>query len=278
MIDIVFEPIAKFSGTHAKFIIGVIVNIILIWGTSTLIDVFSSRVEKKLRLKNSDSPLLNLLPVLSKILKAIIIFLLLAGFLQSFGYNVTSLIAGFGITGLAVGFAAKEAIGNVFGSVGLLADRVYKIGEYIKFNGYEGTVENINLRSTTIRTLEGFIVNVPNNQLANEEITNVSQAHRRRIDISVDVEYGTSNEKLDRACEILREIADTNDDIEDGVHAFIENMAPSSIVVRLVCETSRTSWADYVQVKSSVIRKIIQRYREEGIEFAFPSTSVYINQ
>ena len=276
MIDIVFEPIAKFFGTHAKFIIGVIVNIILIWGTSTLIDVFSSRIEKKLRLKNSDSPLLNLLPVLSKILKAIIIFLLLAGFLQSFGYNVTSLIAGFGITGLAVGFAAKEAIGNVFGSVGLLADRVYKIGEYIKFNGYEGTVENINLRSTTIRTLEGFIVNVPNNQLANEEITNVSQAHRRRRDISVDVEYGTSNEQLDRACEILREIADTNDDIEDGVHAFIENMAPSSIVVRLVCETSRTSWADYVQVKSSVIRKIIQRYREEGIEFAFPSTSVYM--
>lgn len=238
--------------------------------------MFSVPEQKKLRLKNSDSPLLNLLPVLSKILKAIIIFLLLAGFLQSFGYNVTSLIAGFGITGLAVGFAAKEAIGNVFGSVGLLADRVYKIGEYIKFNGYEGTVENINLRSTTIRTLEGFIVNVPNNQLANEEITNVSQAHRRRIDISVDVEYGTSNEKLDRACEILREIADTNDDIEDGVHAFIENMAPSSIVVRLVCETSRTSWADYVQVKSSVIRKIIQRYREEGIEFAFPSTSVYM--
>lgn len=276
MIDIVFEPIAKFLGTHAKFIIGVIVNIILIWGTSTLIDVFSSRVEKKLRLKNSDSPLLNLLPVLSKILKAIIIFLLLAGFLQSFGYNVTSLIAGFGITGLAVGFAAKEAIGNVFGSVGLLADRVYKIGEYIKFNGYEGTVENINLRSTTIRTLEGFIVNVPNNQLANEEITNVSQAHRRRIDISVDVEYGTPNEKLDRACQILREVADTNDDIVEGVHAFIENMAPSSIVVRLVCDTSKTSWADYVQVKSAVIRKIIHRYREEGIEFAFPSTSVYI--
>ena len=53
-------------------------------------------------------------------------------------------------------------------------------------------------------------------------------------------------------------------------------MAPSSIVVRLVCETSRTSWADYVQVKSSVIRKIIQRYREEGIEFAFPSTSIYM--
>lgn len=277
MLDVVFEPVAKFFGVHAKFIIGVVVNIVLIWGVSSIIDVFSSRIEKKLRYRNSDSPLLNLLPILSKILKAVIVFLLVAGFLQSFGYNVTSLIAGFGITGLAVGFAAKEAIGNVFGSVGLLADRVYKIGEYIKFNGYEGTVENINLRSTTIRTPEGFVVNVPNNQLANEEITNVSQAHRRRIDISVDVEYGTSNEKLDRACEILREIAETNDDIEDGAYAFMENMAPSSIVVRLVCETSRVSWADYVRVKSDVIRGIIYRYREEGIEFAFPSTSVYLN-
>lgn len=276
MIDLIFEPIFKFLGVHAKFIIGVIVNIVLIWGFCKIIDLFTSRVEGRLRAKNTDSPLLNLMPVLSKILKVIIIFLLLAGFLQSFGYNVTSLIAGFGITGLAVGFAAKEAIGNIFGSVGLLADRVYKIGEYIKFNGYEGTVENINLRSTTIRTLDGFVVNVPNNVLANEEITNVSQANSRRIDITVDVEYGTSNEKIDEACRILKEVADNDATILDGVETFIDNMAPSSIQVRLVAYTKETAWANYTHVKSNVIRQIIMRYREAGIEFAFPSTSIYM--
>ena len=277
MIDeILINPVVKFLEAHAKFIIGVLVNIVLIWAACKIIDTFQRNIEKNLAKKMSDSPLLNLMPVLTKILKALVIFILLAGFLQSFGYNVASLIAGFGITGLAVGFAAKEAIGNIFGSFGLLADRVYKIGEYIKFNGYEGTVENINLRSTTVRSLEGFAINVPNNLLANEEITNVSQTNARRIDLTVDIEYGTSNEKIDRACEILREVARRDETILDGEYAFIENLAPSSIAVRLVCYTTKASWGEYVYVKSSVIREIIHRYREEGIEFAFPSTSVYM--
>ena len=276
MLDVMTNAVLKFLSTHMKFIIGVLVNLVLIWGFCKLIDVFGRKLVYRLKSRNSDSPLLNLMPVLNRTAKAIIVFILLAGFLQSFGYNVASLIAGFGITGLAVGFAAKEAIGNIFGSFGLLADRVYKIGEYIKFNGYEGTVENINLRSTTVRSLEGFAINVPNNLLANEEITNVSQTDRRRIDLTVDIEYGTSNEKIDRACEILREIAREDETILEGELAFIENLAPSSIAVRLVCYTTKASWSEFVVEKSRVIRDIIHRYREEGIEFAFPSTSVYM--
>lgn len=266
----------KFIEHHADFIIGVIINIILIYVFNRLADSFALKFEKRLRNKNPESPLLNLMPILIRIFKAVVVFMLLAGFLQSFGYNVSSLIAGFGITGLAVGFAAKEAIGNVFGSIGLLADKVYKVGEYISFNGYEGTVEAINLRSTTIRTLDGFRVNVPNNLLANEEITNVTQANQRRIDISVDIEYGTTNEKIDRALEILKDIAKDDSDIKDGEISFIDNMAPSSIVVRLVAYTHFTTWTDVTMVKGRVLREIIHKYREEGIEFAFPSTSVYM--
>lgn len=275
-METLFVELGKFFMTHSRFIIGVIINIIIISVFLKITNTFTVKFEQRLRTKNPDSPLLNLMPVLTKIFKAVVIFMLLAGFLQSFGYNVTSLIAGFGITGLAVGFAAKEAIGNVFGSIGLLADKVYKVGEYISFNGYEGTVESINLRSTNIRTLEGFRVNVPNNLLANEEITNVSQANQRRIDISIDVEYGTSNEKLDRACEILMDIAKDDKDIKDGAISFIDSMAPSSIVVRLVAYTHYIGWADMTEVKSRVLREIIHKYREEGIEFAFPSTSVYM--
>ena len=271
-----FSEIGKFFFNHSRFLIGVAINIVIIYGFCKLTDAFNSKLEIRLRKKSPDSPLLNLMPVLSRIVKAVVIFMLLAGFLQSFGYNVTSLIAGFGITGLAVGFAAKEAIGNIFGSFGLLADKVYKVGEYISFNGYEGTVEAVNLRSTTIRTLEGFRVNVPNNVLANEEITNISQANQRRIDISIDVEYGTSNEKLECAIEILKNIAKDNPNIKDGEFAFIDNMAPSSIVVRLVAYTPETSWAGVTRIKSEILKAIIERYREEGIEFAFPSTSVYM--
>ncbi len=272
------EGIGKFFINHSGLIFGIIINLGIIYLFCKVMDIFTSKLEERLRQKNSDSPLLNLMPVLSKIIKSIVVFMLVAGFLQSFGYNVSSLIAGFGITGLAVGFAAKEAIGNIFGSIGLLADKVYKIGEYISFNGYEGTVEKINLRSTTIRTLSGYPVNIPNNILANEEITNISHVNKRRIDISVDIEYGTSNEKIDRAVAILKEIAESDEKIIKGAQAFIDNLAPSSIVVRLFAQTKVTNYYQFLDYKSNIIREIIHRFRAEGINFAFPSTSVYIEK
>lgn len=274
----IFVEIGSFFLKHSPFIFGVIINLVIIYVICKGLNIFTRKVENKLRQKNSDSPLLNLMPVLSKIIKSIVVFMLVAGFLQSFGYNVSSLIAGFGITGLAVGFAAKEAIGNIFGSIGLLADKVYKIGEYISFNGYEGTVEKINLRSTTIRTLAGFPVNIPNNILANEEITNVSHVNKRRIDISVDIEYGTSNEKIDRAVEILKDIAVNHEKMAEGGQAFIDRLDSSSIVVRIFAQTSVTNYYEFLEYKGNIIREIIHRFRAEGINFAFPSTSLYIEK
>ena len=273
-----FEDIIHFFKHHSPFIIGIIVNIIIIYVFCKVMDIFTRKLEKKLREKNSDSPLLNLMPILSKIIKSIVVFMLLVGFVESFGYNVSSLIAGFGITGLAVGFAAKEAIGNIFGSIGLLADKVYKVGDYISFGDYEGTVEKVNLRSTTIRTLNGFVVNVPNNVLANEEVTNVSQVNKRRIDLSIDIEYGTSNEKIDRALEILKEIVKNDEKIAKGYQSFIDNLAPSSIVVRLIAQTKITKLPEFLEYKGYIIREIIHRFRAEGINFAFPSTSIYVEK
>lgn len=283
MIDDAFNmivmPIWEFLEKHSPFIFGVIINVALIIIINKVIDTFEIKLSTKLREKHSDSSLVNLLPILIKVLKVIIIFMLLAGFLQSFGYNVSSLIAGFGITGIAVGFAAKETIGNVFGSLGLLGDRVYKIGDYIKFNDLEGYVEKINLRSTSIRTLDNFVVNVANNKIANEEITNVSKCKKRKIDITVGVEYGTPNEKIDKAVEILKEIATNNEQIiGSGMFTAIEGLNNSSIDIRLFAYTSETAWAKYKVVKGNIIREIIHRFREEGISFAFPSTSVYIEK
>ena len=276
MFEQLVTETTKFFAAHSKLIIGAIVNLIIIYVFCKLADAFNNKLEKQLLKKHPDSALVNLMPILTRIAKVVIIFIILASFLQSFGYNVNSLIAGFGITGLAVGFAAKEAIGNVFGSIGLLADRVYKVGDYIAFDGYEGTVTDVNFRSTTIITIQGFEVNIPNNLLANNEITNISKATERRIDLTVDIEYGTSNEKIDRACEILKEVADKNTQIKDGAISFIENLAASSIQVRLIAYTTDGTLGTATNAKSEIIRDIIHRYREEGIEFAFPSTSVYM--
>ena len=283
MIEINFEnavkPILMFFVKHAPFIFGIIINLVIIMVINKVINVFEAKLTARLKEKHSDSTLLNLLPILVKVLKAVIVFMLLVGFMESFGYNVSSIIAGFGITGIAVGFAAKETIGNIFGSLGLLGDKVYKIGDYIKFNDIEGYVEKINLRSTSIRTLDNFLVNVANNKIANEEITNVSMCKKRKIDITVGIEYGTPNDKIDRAVEILKAIA-TNDEkiIGSGMFTVIDELADSSINIRFFGYTSEITWAKYKVVRGNFIREIIHRFREEGISFAFPSTSVYIEK
>ncbi len=145
-----------------------------------LIDIFNKNFKNKILLKQEDTTILGFMPLIDKLLKITIVFLALATILQSHGYSVTSLIAGFGITGLAIGFGAQSTISNLFGSFSLLADKAYKVGDYIIINqsikdkAAEGIVEDINLRSTKIRCSDGGLLIIPNNIIANGVVKNTT--------------------------------------------------------------------------------------------------------
>lgn len=145
------------------------------------IDLFNNRFRDKILSRQGDSTILGFVPLVDKIIKFTIIFLAVATILQSHGYSITSLITGFGITGLAVGFGAQTTIANIFGSFSLLADKTYKIGDYIVINQtvhekpVEGIVEDINLRSTKIRGTDGGVLIIPNSIVANGVVKNISQ-------------------------------------------------------------------------------------------------------
>lgn len=146
-----------------------------------MIDVFNKNIKEKNALRGADATLIGFLPLINKVLKITIVFLAMATILQSHGYSITSLIAGFGITGLAVGFGAQQTIANVFGSFALLADKAYKLGDYIIINqsvhdkAVEGVVVDINLRSTKIKSQDGGIIIVPNNIVANGVVKNITE-------------------------------------------------------------------------------------------------------
>lgn len=146
-----------------------------------VIEVFNNNLRDKILAKHSDTTILGFMPLIDKVLKITIVFLAIATVLQHHGYSVTSLMAGFGITGLAVGFGAQSTISNIFGSFSLLADKAYKIGDYIIVNQsvhekpVEGVVEDINLRSTKIRAADGGLLIIPNNIVANGVVKNTSQ-------------------------------------------------------------------------------------------------------
>lgn len=259
-----------------ELVTGVIVNIIIIAILFKMTDMFISKLKEKFDKNDNAAPISQILPIFEKIIKTIIVFVLVASFLQYNGYSLTSLVAGFGITGLAVGFAAQQTIASMFGTFGILTDKVYKTGDYIKIDNIEGTVENINLRSTKVRTLDNFLVTIPNDKMANSIVTNVSKAHKRRLDMTFGVTYDTSDEKLNRAIEIIKSIMAERSDVHKDYSVFVETLDSSSINIRLIGYTKTKGYDPFAKIRSEIYLDVVKRFRAEGIEFAFPSTTVYM--
>ena len=128
------------------FILEIIFNLAILAIIFKFLDIFEEKMKSKISQSKQQTQMLQIIPAINRILKFTIFFIILASFLQTHGYSVSSLIAGFGITGLAVGFAANSAIANIFGSISIISDKSFQIGDYIKFGTYEGTVEDINMR------------------------------------------------------------------------------------------------------------------------------------
>lgn len=257
-------------------ILSAIINLVIIAVLFKITNIFTKKI-LELAQKN-DSLLLSkqLIIFLDKVIKFLILFFVIASFLQTNGYSITSLIAGFGITGVAVAFAAQQTVADFFGTLAIIADKMYKIGDYIKISDVEGTVEDVNLFSTKIRTLDDFLVTIPNNNISSSTITNITKARKRRINEVFGVTYGTSNEKLNEAIEIIKQVCAENKNVMQETNVFIETLSASSIDIRLQTYVKTGAYANLTQVRSQIILEVVRCFREANISFAFPSQSIYI--
>ena len=272
-----FDKLNKvIESMHLGVIFGALLNLVIIAVLFKMVDVLGKNIKEKMLNKDANSQLIQFLPILERILKFLIVFFIVACFLQSQGYSVTSLITGFGITGLAVGFAANSTISSVFGTFSIFSDKAYKIGDYVIVNGVEGTVEDVNLRSTKIRTLDNYLYIVPNSSVANGNICNVSVAKKRRIDMSFGLVYSTSNEMLERAIKIIEEILHEEERIYNDYVVFLDSLSASSIDIRCHAYVKSPAYNSLKKVKSDFTLEVVKRFRAEGLDFAFPTTSVYI--
>ena len=259
-----------------KGLIALGINFILLIILFKVLDTIDNKIRQKLQTNETNSPLLRFLPIIAKLLKAVLMFIALTGFLQSQGYSVSSILAGFGIGGIAVGMAAKDALANIFGSIEILSDHAYKIGDYVKINGIEGYVEDINIRSTKIRDLDHFLINVPNNVAANSVITNVSRAKKRFINVTFGVTYSTSSENIEKACNLLKEIAIKHKEIHNEFTVAVHDLGDSAINIRFRGYVKSGSYDKFLKVRGEFLEEAIKKFKQEGIDFAFPSRSIYI--
>lgn len=282
MINEILEIVDKFEVAFKTLkldlIFSIIINLIIIVILFKLTDVFIKKLKSRYNSADSSQVMGHFIPILEKIVKFLILFFIVASFLQSNGYSITSLIAGFGITGLAVGFAAQQTVADFFGTLAIIADKMYKLGDYVKIGDVEGTVEDINMLSTKIRTLDDFLVTVPNNNISGATIINISKAHKRRINEVFGVTYDTTDEKIQQAIDIIKNVCADRKDLTKETIVFVETLSASSIDIRLWAYVKTNSAAKLVQTRSEIIQEIVKRFREENIDFAFPSQSIYIEK
>jgi MscS family membrane protein len=212
------------------------------------------------------------------IIKILILGIGLGTMLQVWGINVTALVASLGIGGLAFALAAKDTAANLFGSFSLLADKSIRIGEWIKVNGVEGTVETIGMRTTKIRSFQKSLITVPNHIVANNPIENFSRRGIRRISMHIGLTYSTTNSQMTNIMQEIKTMLQDNENIskEDSLMVNFDTFGDSSLNVFVYAFTRTANWAKYLEIKEDVNLKIMKIVENNGSSFAFPSQSIYV--
>jgi len=215
-----------------------------------------------------------------RVLRILIVFSAFITLLYNFGVNVTAFMASLGLGGLAFALAAKDTAANIFGSIALMVDQSISIGEWIKVNGVEGTVEDIGMRTTKIRTFEKSIVVVPNSIVANSNIENFSRRGVRRIKIVIGLTYDTTAEQIENILKDLRDMLKNHPDIakEQTTLVNFDRFEDSYLGIFFYTFTNTSDWKKYLEIREDIHLKIIDIVQKNGSSFAFPSQSVYVEK
>ncbi len=219
-----------------------------------------------------------LLPVVHKSIKAVIVVLAVLIIFDNLGYDVTAIIAGLGIGGLAIAFAAKDTIENVFGGFSIFLDRPFKLKDRVKIGNVYGNVVEIGLRRTRIKTLENTIVTIPNSQINKQNVENYYRPDvSQKVKFSLALNYNTSTKKIKEGLEIIKKaIKGTKGVIEKEPFVKFLSFGESSLNILVIY------WVKSFDYKSSsrhdVNMKIKERFEKAGIEFAYPTRTVYLEK
>ncbi|HWO96833.1 MAG TPA: mechanosensitive ion channel family protein [Bacillus sp. (in: firmicutes)] len=218
------------------------------------------------------------IPFVEKMVRLIIIVLAFSVIAEEWGFNVNGFIAGLGLGGLAFALAAKDTIGNFFGGIVIVTEKPFTIGDWIKTPSVEGTVEDITFRSTKVRTFAQALVTVPNSTLSNEPIINWSKMGKRQVAFHLGVTYDTSRQQLETVVYRLKQMLIDDEDIhKETILVNFDRFNESSLDIYLYFFTNTVAFNDYLKVKEQVNFKIMEIFEEAGVEFAFPTRTLVID-
>jgi MscS family membrane protein len=251
----------------------ILIVITITWLIARLVDAILREYLIPLAEKSESDMDDQLIPVVRKGLRAGIWILGIIVALNNAGYDVAALIAGLGIGGLALALAAKETIANIFGGITVFTDKPFKINDRIKIGGFDGTIVEIGIRVTRLKTLEGRIVTIPNSKFTGGMVENVSLEPSRKVVLNIGLVYDTPTIKMEKAMELLKEIAAANTNLDEGTVVGFNNFGDSSLGIIFVYFIKKE--ADILVTQSEINLAIMKQFEEHGLEMAYPTRTVY---
>ena len=230
------------------------------------------------RASESDTMLDNyLIDFSGKILKIVVVAVGTVMVLQEWGFNVTTLIAGLGVGGVAIALAGQDFVSNLFGFLTIFIDRAFAIGDYIVTDETEGFVEDIGMRSVKIRTLDRSLVTVPNSAIASGVIVNWTEAKTRRFNFTIGVTYSSTADEIVALTESFKTMLAEHPDIDEtDIWVYLSEFGASSIDILLNFFTNKTvNPKEYQAIKHDINLRIMGIIEEHNMSMAFPSRSIY---
>ena len=269
----------QFEGTVLSvFSIGlqILLAISMIWLAYALAGVFAEYLTD-LTSKTESTLDDQLVPLLTRTLRIFIVVVGVLIVIQNMGVNVLSLLAGLGIGGLAFALAARDAVANFFGSLMILFDRPFQVGDWIRVGGSEGTVEEIGFRSTRIRTFYNSVISIPNSEVANEQIDNMGVRQYRRAVANLGVTYDTPPETLEAFMEGIKNIIKANPGTrKDYFHVVFKEFGDSALIIMVYFFFQVPDWNNELVERQNVYLEILRLAKELNVEFAYPTQTLHV--
>ena len=219
----------------------------------------------------------HLVPLVGRILRITTICLVGLIAFQELGINVAGLIAGLGVGGLALALAAKDTVANWFGALMVYTDRPFEMGDTISVGGVTGTVEDVGLRSTRIRTSDKTLVTVPNSTLTGAHIENLSWRTKRKGTTNVALAIGTRPEQIRRAVAAIRGALERTDGVEQDTHDVkLAEVTGTQLTVLVQYFTDSAAWDEFLRVREAVNLSILEELDSLGVPLAVPTTALKV--
>jgi small-conductance mechanosensitive channel len=241
---------------------------VAIWAREVVMSIVRQRAQH-----GASETLGNALSLINVLVSVAVFFIAAIVVLDNVGVNVTGLVAGLGIGGIAIGLAARGIFEDLFAALSIIFDRPFRQGETVGFDGKTMTVERIGLKSTRMRALSGEEIVVSNTNLLNKELHNFTTIPRRRFKLLFGITYETSPDRLNRVPQLLREVVE-----REGAHVAqcgLVAFAASSIDGELHYDDDAATYAEAFDRRTAIILGIVERLTAEGIRFAYPTQVSY---